>query len=528
MRLRPDVPPALAALTVAAALAAAAPGHSQDRVVFDDALAAGFQDWSWAVHDLDNTNPVAAGTRSISFEADDFTGLYFRADAALDLADWSEIEVSIHGGAGGGQQIRLLLQLGGDAVGDLAVAPAPAGTWETRRLDLRQLGPASGLFDGIIFQDTSGADQATLYLDEISLIEDDTPPPPPTPVSVTVDPGADRRPIDPRIYGVAFGDPDRVGEVGYPVRRWGGNSVTRYNWQAAVHNTAFDYFFQNIVDEVVDEALLPEGSSSDIFIDETLAAGADVIMTAPAIGWTPVAQREKKWAFSVAKYGPQTGDECTFYAPNPPPWCTADSGNGRCDPAANTTGFCSPEGLIRGNDPADTSIAIGPSFVSDWVSHVVDRVGDAASGGVRYWAIDNEPMLWDSTHRDVVTAPLTYDELWARTLDYSNAIKSADPSAEVMGPVVWGWCAYFSSAADAAFPNGSCTDGPDRQAHDGKALLEWYLEQVCAEEVANGVRPVDYLDVHIYPQGDVAGLGGASSAEDPTTAARRLRSVREL
>ncbi|MEO1367706.1 MAG: glycoside hydrolase family 44 protein, partial [Acidobacteriota bacterium] len=293
-------------------------------------------------------------------------------------------------------------------------------------------------------------------------------------------------------------------------------------------NTAFDYFFQNIVDEVVDEALLPEGSSSDIFIDETLAAGADVIMTAPAIGWTPVAQREKKWAFSVAKYGPQTGDECSFYAPNPPPWCTADSGNGRCDPSVNTTGFCSPEGLIRGNDPADTSIAIGPSFVSDWVSHVVDRVGDAASGGVRYWAIDNEPMLWDSTHRDVVTAPLTYDELWARTLDYSNAIKSVDPSAEVMGPVVWGWCAYFSSAADAAFPNGSCTDGPDRQAHDGKPLLEWYLEQVCAEETANGVRPVDYLDVHIYPQGDVAGLGGASSAEDPTTAARRLRSVREL
>ncbi|MEM9598072.1 MAG: glycoside hydrolase family 44 protein, partial [Acidobacteriota bacterium] len=245
----------------------------------------------------------------------------------------------------------------------------------------------------------------------------------------------------------------------------------------------------------------------------------------PTIGWTPLDPREKKWAFSVNAYGPQLGDECSFYAPNPPPWCTADSGDGTCDPAVNTTGFCTPDGLIEGNDPGDTSQPVGPSYVEDWVRHVVSRVGTAAQGGVRYWALDNEPMLWNSTHRDIRTTPVTYDELWSRTLDYSSAIRAADPTAEVLGPVVWGWCAYFTSAADVG--DGSCVDGPDRQAHDGLPLLEWYLREICAEEASTGTRPVDYLDLHFYPQGGVAGLADSSS-EDPATAARRLRAVREL
>jgi hypothetical protein len=508
-------------------LLCAAPGGAQDLVVYDDALAAGFADWSWAVHDLDNPEPVAAGDRSIAFEADGWTGIYFHADSALDLADWHAVELSIHGGGAGGQAIRLVLQIGSTLLGEVAVDPPAAGAWEVRTLDLRAAGLVSGSFDGIIFQDATGGDQPTLFLDEISLLEDDTPPPPPTPAAVSVDPAADRRPIDPLIYGVAFGDPDRIAEVGYPLRRWGGNAVTRYNWQSAVHNTASDYFFQNIPDGVADPGQLPDGSSSDLFVDETLAGGADVLLTAPAIGWTPVDERVKKWGFSVAEYGPQLGDECSFYEPSPPPWCEADSGDGTCDPAVNTTGFCSSSGMIVGNDPSDTSQAIAPSYVSGWVQHLVSRVGTAADGGVRFWAIDNEPMLWNSTHRDVFPDSLTYDELWSRTLAYATAIKDADPSAKVLGPVVWGWCAYFTSASDAAFPNGSCVDGPDRQAHGGLPLLEWYLEQVCAAEGTAGERPIDYLDVHFYPQGGVAGLGGSSS-EDPVTAARRLRSVREL
>ncbi|MCB1636844.1 MAG: hypothetical protein KDI51_19810, partial [Xanthomonadales bacterium] len=65
-------------------------------------------------------------------------------------------------------------------------------------------------------------------------------------VAVQVDFSADRRPIDPRIYGANFADSAQLVEPGFTVQRHGGNSTSRYNWQADVHNTASDYFYQNI------------------------------------------------------------------------------------------------------------------------------------------------------------------------------------------------------------------------------------------------------------------------------------------
>ena len=66
------------------------------------------------------------------------------------------------------------------------------------------------------------------------------------PVAVAVDAAAGVRPLNPLIFGVAFGEADRNAEVGYPLLRWGGNSVTRYNWRVDVHNTAADWYYENI------------------------------------------------------------------------------------------------------------------------------------------------------------------------------------------------------------------------------------------------------------------------------------------
>ena len=43
--------------------------------IYDDALATGWADWSWATHSLANTTPVAAGTRSIAVTFAPWTGL---------------------------------------------------------------------------------------------------------------------------------------------------------------------------------------------------------------------------------------------------------------------------------------------------------------------------------------------------------------------------------------------------------------------------------------------------------------------
>ena len=288
------------------------------------------------------------------------------------------------------------------------------------------------------------------------------------------------------------------------MRRWGGNSTTRYSWQDDIANHASDWFFYNIESQA-DPGTLPDGSTADLFVDATKAAGGETVLTVPLIGWTPT-DRVRRWGFSVAKYGAQQQTECTVTGD--PPWCQPDAGNGN-----HTDG--SP---ITGNDPHDTSREIGPDFVTGWMQHLAGRVGAAGSGGVRLFALDNEPDLWNSTHRDVHPAPLSYDEIWQRTVDYASAIKAQDPGALVLGPVPWGWCAYFWSALDG------CGDGgPDLAAHGGVHYLEWYLQQAHDYEMANGVRLVDYLDIHYYPQ-----AGNVALTDDESVAALRLRTLKSL
>src|SRR5262245_47905704 len=59
-------------------------------------------------------------------------------------------------------------------------------------------------------------------------------------VTIDVDPTADAHPISPLIYGMNFPSDQQIGDARVAVGRWGGNSVTRYNYQTDVHNTAAD------------------------------------------------------------------------------------------------------------------------------------------------------------------------------------------------------------------------------------------------------------------------------------------------
>jgi len=141
---------------------------------------------------------------------------------------------------------------------------------------------------------------------------------------------------------------------------------------------------------------------------------------------------------------------------------------------------------------------------------------------VALYSLDNEVMLWNSTHRDVHPQPATYDEIWSKGLSYGQAIKQQDPDAKVTGPVTWGYCDLFTSASDAA--SGNCLDGSDRAGHGGIPFVAWYAQQICANVLPGGAHAVDYVDLHYYPQGNVA----LNDDDSPTTSARRLRSLKEL
>ena len=322
--------------------------------------------------------------------------------------------------------------------------------------------------------------------------------------ALTVNAGGARYPINPLIYGMNFASEALASELRLPVNRWGGNATTRYNWQNDTSNRANDWYFENIPNDNAHPELLPDGSSSDLFVEQNRRTSTQTLLTVPLIGWTPKS-RTFACGFSISKYGPQDAADYQWHP---------DCGNGLHNGQPLTAG-----------DPSDTSQAIGPNFVVGWISHLVARYGAANQGGVTLYNLDNEPMLWNSTHQDVHPLPTSYDEIRDRTIQYAAAIKAADPGARTLGPVVWGWTSYFWSALDRA-AGGSWWNNPvDRLAHGDTPFLAWYLQQMKTYQDQHQVRLLDYLDVHIYPQG--SGVF-SESAGDAATQTLRLRSTRAL
>ncbi|MEO7909366.1 MAG: glycoside hydrolase family 44 protein [Roseiflexaceae bacterium] len=322
--------------------------------------------------------------------------------------------------------------------------------------------------------------------------------------ALSINAGADQHTISPLIYGMNFADAGLAQDVRLPVDRWGGNSTTRYNWKLDVHNTGSDYYFENIPDG--DSTTLPNDSAADRFIEQDRGTSTQTLLTVPLIGWTPSARKE------------QHPYDCGFPKTLFPSQLSFDQYDLNCGNGLNPSG--TP--VTSSSTAANTSVAIDPVFVKDWMRHLIGRYGTAAQGGVKLYNLDNEPGLWDSTHRDVHPTRPTYDELIDRGKQYAAAIKAVDPGALTLGPVQDGWTRYFySSYGD--YPDVAAQ--LDREEHQGKPFVVSYLQQMAAYETANHTRLLDYFDLHYYPATTGVTL---SPAGDAATQTKRLASTRSL
>jgi hypothetical protein len=165
----------------------------------------------------------------------------------------------------------------------------------------------------------------------------------------------------------------------------------------------------------------------------------------------------------------------------------------------------------------------------------VNTFGTAANGGVAIYDLDNEPSWWDAEHRDVHPDPFTYDEVTNNGIQTALAIKTADPTAQVSGPVVDFWWDYFYSKLDveSGWGSGPCyqpwSNPTDRRAHGGAPFIEYYLQQFAAYEKANSVRLLDFLDLHTYFAAEYNGSSVAfSTAGDTGEQMARVNSTRVL
>jgi hypothetical protein len=304
------------------------------------------------------------------------------------------------------------------------------------------------------------------------------------------------QPVSPTIFGIAWADTDK--DLGATAHRWGGNTTSRYNFKISAWNTGNDWFWQNI-----------KIDSHEVFLAKAAEKGGLAAITVPIMGW--VSKDTTSASFPVSAFGPQEKTD-----PDHP-----DFGNGK-----------KPDGktLVPPGEPTRTSVKMTPEEIGEFVTKVRAYEKKLGKKIVFEWILDNEPGLWSTTHRDVHPNPLTYDELLERTIAYGTAIRKADPDAVIAGPTSYGWWEYFYSTKDH---DEGFRNKPDRKAHGDVPLIAWYLQKLAEHEKKTGVRILDVLDVHIYPQGEHVqgpdGQGGDGGGEtDRKTNDLRFRTTRSL
>jgi len=309
------------------------------------------------------------------------------------------------------------------------------------------------------------------------------------------------RPIDPRIYGASYAGA-RGKNARVSVDRWGGNNTSRYNWRDNADNKGNDWFFQSIGDDNPAPAAVPRR-----FVRAARQAKSQVMLTLPLTGWVARldAKRARTWSYSVAKYGPQKSVDKQWLP---------DAGNG--------IGIAGKP--IVGNDPRDANIPTDPSFFRPWIKMMKEEFG-----GIDYWLLDNEPGLWHGTHRDVFPEGIRGEALVRRIVDGARLIREVDPKARICGPEEWGWTGFKYSPHDAWFGathgwNNLLRPLPDRRSRGGEDFLPWLLRRIGEEEKRAGIRLLDVVTVHFYPQGGEFGgtVGG------PDLFKRRNESTRSL
>ena len=179
---------------------------------------------------------------------------------------------------------------------------------------------------------------------------------------------------------------------------------------------------------------------------------------------------------------------------------------------------------FRPAPPTVTSVPSTPESIERWVRQI--RADDGAQGrSVDSYILDNEPMLWNSTHRDVHPEP---DDL-RRAAREDDRLRHGDSAGgsggedrRTGGMGLAGLSLLGQGRGGRRLPPAR-SPGARRRAADSVVPA-----QGCASTSRrSGTKILDILDVHFYPMGEGIGIttGGKT---DPATSARRIRSTRSL
>jgi len=299
-------------------------------------------------------------------------------------------------------------------------------------------------------------------------------------VDFTVTVGDSLNPISPHIYGT---NQLLNGGENWSALRLGGDRLTGYNWENNASNAGADYL--NYSDDYLAQTFnIPPDSSSipgvvtEVFHNQALQLGAYTLATLQMAGFV-----------AADKDGPV---DSTQIAPSSR-WVYVKPVKG------------SPLSLTP-NTSDDTV------FMDEYVNFLVHKNGAANSAtGIQGYDLDNEPDLWSSSHPLLHPLQPTCREIIQRSVALARSVKNIDPTAEVFGPVSYGFSGYYNFQ-----------DAPDWNAVSTGKLYTWfldyYLDQMKKASDTTGKRLLDALDLHWYSAAVGDNTNGVSDPGATSTA----------
>jgi hypothetical protein len=285
-----------------------------------------------------------------------------------------------------------------------------------------------------------------------------------TEVEFDVDANAEVAPISPYIYGVNqfHGVLDGLGGpyANCPFTRLGGNRLTAYNWTNNASNAGSDYHFINddyLVNGPMFDSVrtLPGGANIPV-IQLAAQRKAGVLLTIPINGYVSADLngddvRQSGPDFLARRFvleEPRKGAPFTLQP----------------DPSAR--------------------VVYEDEFVN-WVKTEFPYCEMDPNRPI-WFNLDNEPDWWYQTHPEIHPKHVTYAELLQKSIAYASAAKAVMPNTLIFGAANYGWHGYQT-----------LQDAPDAEGRD---FLDFYLRQMAGQQKKTGVRLLDVMDVHWYPE----------------------------
>jgi mannan endo-1,4-beta-mannosidase len=259
------------------------------------------------------------------------------------------------------------------------------------------------------------------------------------------------RPISPLIYGTN----ERIRNVArFPAWRLGGNRLTGYNWVNNMSNAGNDFYHSSddyLVRHLTEEQKKIPGALLTDFHQSARKDNAYDVISLPMAGYVAA---DGLGAVTEEERAPSSRWKKVVF---------------------DKQGAFS---LAPDNNAPDV-------YIDECLHFLCTTEGD-----VKGYMLDNEPALWAQTHARLHPDKVSWQELTTRSAALAKTIRRIAPAADIYGLVAYGFAEMLH-----------LQDAPDAASFSEYSwFIDYYLDMMRKASEQAGIRLLDVLDVHWYPE----------------------------